>query len=68
MEIYDLLVQKLDLSRWRESISTKLIILKDLLNIYNDKIEAIRSEILSVLIIILIFIELVIGLLNYISH
>ena len=68
MEIYDLLVKKLDLSRWRESISTKLIILKDLLNIYNDKIEAIRSEILSVLIIILIFIELVIGLLNYISR
>lgn len=67
MEIYDLLVEKVDLSRWRDSIGIKLNILKDLLSIYNDKIEAIREEILSVLIIILIFIELVIGILNYMS-
>lgn len=67
MEIYDLLVNKVDLSRWRNSISSKLAILKDLLSIYNDKIEATREEILTVLIIILIFIELVIGILNYIN-
>jgi hypothetical protein len=68
MEIYNMLVKKLDLSRWRESISTKLNILKDLLSIYNEKINGIREEILSVLVIILIFIELVVGVLSYISH
>lgn len=66
-ELYNLLVEKLDLKNWHESIARKLEIIQDVRSVYQNQIDAIREDLLSVLVIILIFIELVIGLLNYIS-
>jgi hypothetical protein len=64
-ETYDLLVHKLDLKSWKDSINTKLEIIKDIHLIYQSKIDIIREDLLSVLVILLIFIELVVGILSY---
>jgi len=64
-EVYELLVNKLDIKNWRDSIDRKLRIVEDVQKVYQNKIDTIREDMLSVLIIILIFIELVIGILHY---
>jgi len=66
-ELYDLLVLQLDLSNWKQSIDRKLTIIHDIQSIYQDKIDITRGDLLSVLVIMLIFIELVIGLLNFLK-
>lgn len=66
-DIYQMLFEKLDLEKWQNSISKKLDIIKDVREIYENQVTSIRDDMLSVLIIILIFIELVIGLLNYLN-
>lgn len=65
-ELYALLVEKLDLIRWRNAIDRKLSIIHDVQSIYQKKIDTVHEDILSVLIIILILIELIIGILGYI--
>jgi hypothetical protein len=64
-ELYSLLVEKLDLANWKESIHRKLDIILDVRTVYANKVDAIREDLLSVLIIVLIFIELVVGILSY---
>ena len=64
-ELYSLLVEKLDIGNWRESITRKLEIIIDVRTVYENKVEALREDLLSVLIIVLIFIELVVGILHY---
>jgi len=64
-ELYELLQDKLDLKGWQETVNKKLSIILDIRSIFEAKIESVREDILNVLIIILIFIELVVGLLNY---
>lgn len=64
-ETYDLLVEKLDLNNWKESINNKLAIIRHIHLIYQNKIDIIREDLLSVLIILLIFIELIVGILTY---
>lgn len=66
-EVYALLVDKLDLKNWKESIDSKLEIIKDINFIYQSKVDSIREDLLSVLIIVLIFIELVVGILSYLK-
>ncbi len=66
-EIHDQLIQKLDLKSWQQSIERKLDIIKDVLLVYQHKTDVIRENVLEVLIVILIFIELVIGILHYIK-
>ena len=66
-ELYELLFDKLDLRNWYRSIDRKLEILTDIQIIYQNKTNAVREEILSMLIIILIFIELIIGILHYLK-
>lgn len=66
-ETYTLLVEKLDLKRWKESIDNKLAIIRDVHQVYQNKIDTIREDLLSVLVIVLIFIELVIGILDYLK-
>jgi len=63
-ELYLLLVKKLSLKDWHNSINRKLNILSDIRSVYQHKIDAIREDLLSTLIIILIFIELVVGILK----
>lgn len=67
-ETYDLLVEKLDLKTWKEAIGNKLAIIKDIHLVYQNKIDIIREDLLSVLIIVLIFIELVVGILSYLKR
>lgn len=66
-ELYTLLNEKLDIAQWRESITRKLEIIKDIRIVYENKIYAIREDSLSVLIIILIFIEMIVGILHYLK-
>lgn len=64
VEIYGLLVEKLDIESWKESINRKLDIVSDIRSVYQHKMDAIREDLLSTLIIILIFIELMVGILK----
>lgn len=66
-ETYTMLAEKLDLKNWKESISSKLEIVKDIHVVYQDKIDTIREDLLSVLIAVLISIELVVGILSYLK-
>ena len=64
-EFYHQLMKKLDIESWQESIERKLDIVKDVQLVYQHKTDVIRENILEILIIILIAIELVIGILEY---
>lgn len=64
-ELYSLLVSKLDITNWRESINRKLDIIRDVRTVYENKVEALREDLLSLLIIVLIFIEMIVGILHY---
>ncbi len=64
-ELYSLLVAKFDIENWRESINRKLDIIKDVRTIYQNKVDALGEHMLSILIVILIFVELVVGILHY---
>jgi len=66
-ELYALLVEKLDLENWQKAIDRKLAVIHDIRVVYQHKIDATREDMLSVLIIALIFTELVIGILSYLK-
>jgi len=61
-ELYALLVEKLDLEGWNNSINKKLSILADIRSVFQHTIDAIREDLLSTLIVILIFIELIVAI------
>jgi hypothetical protein len=61
-ELYELLVDKLDLDGWRKSINQKLEIIGDIQSVIQHKVDSIRGDMLEILIIILIFTELLVGL------
>ncbi len=67
-EVYSLLTEKLDLHNWRESLNRKLEIIKDIRTVYENKVNAIREDLLSVLILILIFIEMIFNILHYLRR
>lgn len=56
-EVYDLIVTQFSLRSWQKSINKKLNIIKDIRYVYQNKVDANREDLLSVLIIILIMIE-----------
>jgi uncharacterized Rmd1/YagE family protein len=64
-ELYELLMARLELKSWRASVDRKLSIIKDVQSNYQNRVDANREDMLTVLIIILIFIELMVGVLNY---
>ncbi len=64
-EIYALLVDKFDIRNWQAAINRKLNIILDLRSVYENKVHSVREDLLSVLIILLIFIELIVGILHY---
>jgi hypothetical protein len=66
-ELYNLLIEKLDIITWRMAIERKLHIIEAIQTMYQSKTDAIREDTLSLLIIVLIFIELVIGILHYLK-
>lgn len=63
-EIYNLLVDNLDLNNWHKAIDSKLAIIEGVSSVYYHRLETIRSEMLEVLIIVLIAIELILGILK----
>lgn len=63
-ELYALLVEKLDLKNWKESLDNKLSIIHDIGSVYQNKVDVIRQDVFSVLIIILIFMEFIVGILH----
>lgn len=66
-DIYELLEEKLDIKSLQDSVDKKLEIIKDIRGVYSHQIDVTREDMLTVLIIILIFIELVIGVLSYLK-
>ena len=56
-EVYDLIITQFDLKAWKRSINKKLEIIKEIRYVYQNKVDANREDLLSVLIIILIMIE-----------
>ena len=63
--IYQLLTEKFELELWQQSIEKKLHIVRDVLSIYQNKINAIREDILSVLVIFLIMIEVLVAFIRH---
>ncbi len=61
-EIYELLVERLDIRGWKRSIDRKFDIIKEVSTVYYNRIETVRAEMLETLIIILILIELILGI------
>lgn len=64
-EIHNALVEKLDLKKWSDGIDRKLNIITDVQTVYQQKIDTNREDLFSVLVIILIFVEVIFGFLNY---
>lgn len=64
-ELYDLLSEKLDRKNWQLAIERKLNIIHDIQRTHQHRIEVFREDTLSALIVLLIFIELVVGILHY---
>lgn len=64
-EMYSLLLEKLDLETLKDSINKKLAIIYDISSVYQHKVDAAREDLLSVLVILLILIEVIIGLMHY---
>ncbi len=63
-ELYDLMVVKLGLKNLHSSINKKLDIIGDIRAVYQNQIDAIREDMLSLLVIFLILTEVIIGLLK----
>lgn len=57
-KLYSMLVEKLFLKEWRESITRKLNIIKDLYTVHQDRLDTIHEGILTLVIIILIVLEI----------
>ncbi len=64
-EVYALLIEKRELKNLKDAINKKLEIITDVLSALQHKTEAIREDMLTVSIIVLICIELIIGILSY---
>src|SRR5579872_3345393 len=64
-EIHNALVDKLDLKNWSDGIDRKLHIIEDVQTVYQQKIDTNREDIFSILVIILIFVEVIFGFLNF---
>lgn len=55
--LYAMLVEKLSIKGWRDSIGRKLAIISDLYSVYQDRLDTIHEELLTVVIIVLIAVE-----------
>lgn len=55
--LYSMLVANLSLREWKDSIRKKMDIIKDIYQVQQDRLDTIREEILTIVIIILIALE-----------
>lgn len=58
---YSMLIKKLSIDSWKESINNKLKIIHDLYMVYQHRLEIIHEEILTVVIIFLIALEAILA-------
>ncbi len=56
-KLYSMLVEKMSIREWRDSINRKLEIIKDLYTVYQDRLDTIHEELLTVVIIVLVALE-----------
>jgi uncharacterized Rmd1/YagE family protein len=56
-KFYSMLVEKMSLKEWRDSINRKLNIIHDLYTVYQDRLDAIHDETMTLVIIVLIAFE-----------
>lgn len=56
-EMYSMLVEKLLIPQWLDSVNKKLSIIHDLYTVYHDRLTSIRGELLTLVIIVLVAIE-----------
>lgn len=63
-ELYALLDDQLDLSNWKETIEKKLEIVTDIRSVLQNKIDSVREDLLTSLIIVLIIIELLVAIIH----
>jgi hypothetical protein len=56
-KLYSMLVEKLSIKEWRDSIGRKLNIINDLYTVYQDRLDTIHEELLTIVVIILITFE-----------
>jgi hypothetical protein len=65
LEIYNKISMKLNFNGWQESIDKKLDVVKNILGVYENRINNNRYDVFNVLIVILIFVECVIAVIQY---
>lgn len=63
-ELYTLLDDQLDLSNWKETVEKKLEIVTDIRSVLQHKIDSVREDLLTTLIIVLIIIELLVAIMH----
>jgi hypothetical protein len=63
-DIYTLMIKQMDLRSWQKSIDKKLNILKEIRYVYQNKVDANREDLISILIITLIMIEVFLALMK----
>lgn len=63
-KLYSMLVEKMSIKEWRDSINRKLNIIQDLYTVHQDRLDTIHEEILTVVIIILITFEAMLAFLQ----
>ena len=59
--VYEQLIEKLDIVNWKERIEKKFSIIKEIKHFYQHKVDTHREDLLSVLIIVLIILELIVA-------
>lgn len=63
-ELYALLSDKLDLPGWKDTVEKKLSIVHDVRSVLQQKVDSTREDLLTVLIIILILTEILVGIMK----
>jgi len=56
-KLYSMLVEKMSIQDWRDSINRKLAIISDLYQVYQDRLDTIHEELLTSVIIVLVALE-----------
>jgi hypothetical protein len=64
LRVYSMLREKMSLSGWKSSINKKLDIIHDLYSVYQDRLDVVHEEILTLVIIILIALEALIAFMH----
>ncbi|MBU4387396.1 hypothetical protein KJ644_02895 [Candidatus Dependentiae bacterium] len=64
LRVYSMLREKMGLSGWRTSISRKLDIIQDLYSVYQDRLDVIHEEVLTMIVIFLIMVETLVAFLK----